>query len=107
MYLIQHDSMESNNAEDLGVVLSLNQAHQQLPRRSQLMLAMLRQVETFSSRFVGESVPQALLDAINNISELQDPVYGEIVLVAKNFICTTSFSHVYSSRGSSNTGIIR
>ena len=76
--------MAKDNAEDLGVVISLNQAHQQLPRRSQLMLAMLRQVETFSSRFVGESVPQALLDAINNISELQDPVYGEIVLVAKN-----------------------
>ena len=56
MYLIQHDSMESNNAEDLGVVLSLNQAHQQLPRWSQLMFAMLRQVETFSSRFVGESI---------------------------------------------------
>jgi len=53
--------------EDLGVVISLNQAHQQLPRWSQLMFAMLRQVETFSSRFVGESFPQALLDAINNI----------------------------------------
>ena len=99
--------MTKDNAKDLGVVISLNQDHQQLPRRSQLMLAMLRQVETFSSRFVGESVPQTLLDAIKNISELQDPVYGEIVLVAKNFICTTSFSHVYSSRGSSNTGIIR
>jgi len=81
--------MAKDNAEDLGVVISLNQAHQQLPRRSQLMLAMLRQVETFSSRFVGESIPQALLDAINNISELQDPVYGEIVLAAKNFIRET------------------
>ena len=51
--------MAKDNAEDLSVVISLNQAHQQFPRRSQLVLAMLRQVETFSSRFVGESIPQA------------------------------------------------
>ena len=51
--------MAKDNAKDLGAVILLNQAHQQLPRRSQLMLAMLRQVETFSSRFVGESIPQA------------------------------------------------
>ena len=81
--------MAKDNAKDLGVVILLNQAHQQLPRRSQLMLAMLRQVETFSSRFVGESISQALLDTINNISELQDPVYGEIVLAVNNFIRDT------------------
>jgi len=79
--------MAKDNGDDLSVVIASNLAHQQLKRRSQLILSMLRQVETFSDRFGGDSFKESLLNALDKLSSLQDKkAYGEVSLAAENII---------------------
>ena len=79
--------MAKDNADNLNKVIMLNQAHQQLARRSRLVLALLREVETFSDRFQDSSLPQELLQVIGQIAHLHDKkTYGEVTLAAENII---------------------
>jgi acetyl-CoA carboxylase/biotin carboxylase 1 len=70
------------NAENLDVVISENLAHQQLKLRSQLILAMIRQLDTFQDRF-GVAVPDSIIDTLDLLSGLKGKDYGEIILAAE------------------------
>lgn len=70
------------NTETLDIVISENLAHQQLKRRSQLLLAMIRQLDTFQDRF-GREVPDDVIEALGKLSTLKDKSYGEIILAAE------------------------
>jgi len=74
------------NAENLDVVISENLAHQQLKMRSQLVLAMLRQVETFADRFGAAQIPKSLLAVLEELSQMKEKEYGEIALAADMII---------------------
>jgi len=74
------------NAEDLDSVIAVNLAHQQLAMRTNLVLAMLRQVETFPDRFGGATFPDELLETLSKLSSLQGKEYGEITLSADSII---------------------
>jgi acetyl-CoA carboxylase/biotin carboxylase 1 len=74
------------NADNLDVVISENLAHQQLKRRSNLVLAMLRQVETFNDRFGAGVLTDELMAALKELSEMKDKAYGEIALSADSII---------------------
>jgi acetyl-CoA carboxylase/biotin carboxylase 1 len=70
------------NAENLDVVISENLAHQQLKLRAQLILAMIRQLDTFEERF-GVPVPDSVIESLDSISLLKGKAYGEIMLAAE------------------------
>ena len=74
------------NADTLDVVISENQAHQQLKMRSKLVLAMLRQVETFADRFGSTELPASLKDVLKQLAGMKEKVYGEIALASDNII---------------------
>jgi acetyl-CoA carboxylase / biotin carboxylase 1 len=74
------------NAETLDVVIAENLAHQQLKARNALILAMLRQVETFADRFGVSQYPAPLLAALEDLGSLKEKAYGEIVLSADTII---------------------
>lgn len=78
--------MAKANVDDLSVVINENQAHQNLASRNKLILAMLRQVETFDDRFGATPLPESVLDAISKLSELKEKSYGEIALAADTII---------------------
>lgn len=75
-------SLTKANAETLGVVIAENQAHQQLATRSQLVLAMIRQLDTFQARF-GVAVPESVIESLDALSGLKGKAYGEIILAAE------------------------
>ena len=64
------------NKDDLDVVIDLNMAHQQLGMRNKLILAMLRQVETFVDRFGLASLPEELIEALTGLTMLKSKQYG-------------------------------
>jgi acetyl-CoA carboxylase/biotin carboxylase 1 len=64
------------NADSLGTVISVNQAHINIKLRNRLILAMLRQVETFYDRYGPSEVPESLEAAIDELSRLKGKVYG-------------------------------
>lgn len=70
------------NAESLGVVIAENMAHQQLALRSQLLLALIRQLDTFQDRF-GVTVPDSIIEALDTLTALKGKAYGEIILAAE------------------------
>mmetsp|Transcript_13003 Transcript_13003/g.28230 ORF Transcript_13003/g.28230 Transcript_13003/m.28230 type:complete len:2095 (-) Transcript_13003:158-6442(-) len=70
------------NAETLDVVIAENLAHQQLALRSQLILAMIRQLDTFQDRF-GVVVPDSIIEALDSLSVLKGKDYGEVILAAE------------------------
>jgi len=70
------------NEEDLGVVISDNLAHRNLATRSQLILAVIRQLDTYKNRF-GTDVPDAVLEALDQLKSLKGKAYGEISLAAE------------------------
>ena len=70
------------NAENLDVVISENLAHQQLKLRAQLILAMIRQLDTFEERF-GVPVPDSVIESLDSISLLKGKAYGEIMHAAE------------------------
>ncbi len=74
------------NAENLDVVIAENLAHQQLPMRTKLVLAMLRQVESFNDRFGVNQIPAPLLEALETLAGMEGKAYGEIKLAADNII---------------------
>ena len=73
------------NLGNLDVVISEIRAHQQLKSRSALILAMLRQVETFAFRF-GEPLPADLISALESLAQMNGKEYGQIVISADMII---------------------
>lgn len=74
------------NADNLDVVIAENLAHQQLPMRTKLVLAMLRQVESFNDRFGVNQFPAPLLEALEVLARMEGKEYGEIKLAADSII---------------------
>lgn len=70
------------NAENLDVVISENQAHQQLTSRKNLVVAMLRQVATFGDRFGSTVIPENLQASLKSLTNMKEKAYGELALAA-------------------------
>jgi len=73
------------NIDNLDVAVSEILAHQQLKLRSKLMLALLRQVETFSFRF-SEPLSDDLLALVQQLATMEGQAYGSIVVAADMLI---------------------
>ena len=78
-------SLTKANTESLDVVIAENLAHQNLVLRTQLLLAMIRQLDTFQDRF-GKSVPDSVIDALDTLATLKGKSYGEIILAAEETV---------------------
>lgn len=78
--------MAKANADSLETVIGLNLAHIKLAKRTRLMNALLRQVETFPDRFNDGSISAELEEALGGITGLKNKVYGELGLAASNII---------------------
>jgi acetyl-CoA carboxylase/biotin carboxylase 1 len=74
------------NADDLGVVIAGNLAHQQLAMRTKLVLAMLRQAESFSERFGVSQIPDDLLAALETLAAMEGKEYKEVALAVDTII---------------------
>jgi acetyl-CoA carboxylase/biotin carboxylase 1 len=74
------------NSKNLGVVIAENQAHQQLSTRNRLVLAMLRQVDTFDDRYGMSDLPADLVTVLQSLSELKGKAYGEIAIAADSIV---------------------
>ena len=74
------------NPDDLSTVIGVNQAHINVNLRNRLILSMLRQVETFASRYGTASLPDSLVSALEELSVLEGKAYGELVLAADSLI---------------------
>jgi acetyl-CoA carboxylase / biotin carboxylase 1 len=75
-----------DNKDSLDAVIETSMAHQQLGMRNKLILAILRQVETFPDRFEMTAIPSQMLDALTSLTKLQSKQYGEIVLSSSSII---------------------
>jgi len=73
------------NAENLDVAIGEILAHQQLKLRSNFVLAMLRQIETFTFRF-GKPLSTELLEVVEKLSSLEGKDYGQIGIAADMLI---------------------
>jgi acetyl-CoA carboxylase / biotin carboxylase 1 len=69
------------NIDNLEIVVDEILAHQQLKLRSNLIQAMLRQVENFSFRF-GERLPDGLLASVKQLAQLSGSPYGQLAVAA-------------------------
>jgi len=79
--------MTKDNAEDLDAVISTNLAHQQLAQRSQLVLAMLRQVASLQDKVGASQLGESVLSTLQQLANLSDKnAYGEITLSAESII---------------------
>lgn len=78
--------MTKANSDDLSVVIAENQAHQQLSLRSRLVLALLRQVETFGDRFKSTELSAELDAVMQELTALKQKVYGEIAIAADSIL---------------------
>jgi acetyl-CoA carboxylase/biotin carboxylase 1 len=74
------------NSDSLHIVIAENLAKLKLKNRVQLVLAMLRQVEVFPSRFGGARFPSDLLTVLGSLAAMKDKEYGEIALLADDII---------------------
>jgi len=78
--------MAKANAGNLGVVISENQAHQQLKLRNRLVLSLIRQVETFADRFKSAGISADLEAALTELASLKEKVYGEVAIAADTIL---------------------
>ena len=79
--------MTKDNADSLDVVIATNLAHQQLKRRSGLILSLIREIETFDDRFGQGPLPAPLYDALETLTKFEDKkTYGDVALAAENFV---------------------
>lgn len=78
--------LTKKNIDTLNIVIAENQAHQQLAARSKLVLAMLRQIETFSDRYGSFEIQDNLKTALKQLASMKEKVYGEITLAADSII---------------------
>jgi acetyl-CoA carboxylase / biotin carboxylase 1 len=73
------------NIDNLKIVVDEILAHQQVKLRSNLIQAMLRQVETFAFRF-GERLPEDLLESVKKLASLSGSPYGQLGVAADMII---------------------
>lgn len=78
-------SLTKANAETLDVVIAENLAHQNLKMRSQLLLAMFRQLATFQERY-GSAIPESVIEALDKLTSLKGKEYGEVILAAEETV---------------------
>jgi len=78
--------LTKTNIDNLEVAVNEIQAHKHLKIRSALVLAVLRQAETFHYRF-GGSLPQTVLDAVQKLTGMGGKEYGELVVASDMLIC--------------------
>lgn len=78
--------MAKANTDSLDVVVKENQAHMSLQIRNRLVLAMIREVETFGDRFRSPEIPADLEAALTEVAELKEKVYGELSIAADNLL---------------------
>lgn len=79
--------MTKDNVDSLDTVIALNLAHQQVKMRSNLILSVIRQIESFASRFGQGNIPESLYEVLASLSSLSDKrTYGEVTLGAENLI---------------------
>eukprot|EP00543_Licmophora_paradoxa_P006771 CAMPEP_0202445904 /NCGR_PEP_ID=MMETSP1360-20130828/4612_1 /ASSEMBLY_ACC=CAM_ASM_000848 /TAXON_ID=515479 /ORGANISM="Licmophora paradoxa, Strain CCMP2313" /LENGTH=2079 /DNA_ID=CAMNT_0049062311 /DNA_START=41 /DNA_END=6280 /DNA_ORIENTATION=+ len=74
------------NIDSLDIVIAENQAHQHLSQRASLVLALLRQVGTFSDRFGTSDMSDDLKTSLKSLAEMKGKMYGEIALAADEII---------------------
>jgi acetyl-CoA carboxylase/biotin carboxylase 1 len=74
------------NSDTLDVVIAESLAHQELKMRTRLILAILRQIETFADRFGVSQLPDSLLTVVDQLSALKGKMYGEIALATDTII---------------------
>ena len=73
------------NADNLEIVIAENLAHMKLKQRTSLVMAMLRELETFPDRF-GTFVPTELMPLLQDLASMKDKSYGEVSLAADSII---------------------
>jgi len=79
--------LTKDNAETLDDVISLNQAHAQITKRSEVMISMMRQIDLFNDRFGQGSIPSSVFEALETLTKFQDKrVYGEVAIAAEKII---------------------
>ena len=78
--------MAKANTDSLDVVIKENQAHLAIQTRNRLVLAMIREVDTFGDRFRSPEIPADLEAALNEVAALKEKVYGEISLAADTLL---------------------
>lgn len=78
-------ALTKSNAETLDIVIAENFAHQNLKMRSQLLLAMIRQLANFQERF-GAAAPDSVIEALDKLTGLKGKEYGEIILAAEETV---------------------
>ena len=81
--------LAKDNSASLETVVDINRAHGLKDARSKLVLGLLRQVETFSDRFGESTLPDDLLAALDQLSNLTGREYGEITIAADSIIRQT------------------
>jgi acetyl-CoA carboxylase/biotin carboxylase 1 len=74
------------NTNNLEVVISEGQAHQQLANRKKLVLSLLRQVGTLSERFGSTEMAPELKTVLKTMADMKEKAYGEIALAADELI---------------------
>jgi acetyl-CoA carboxylase/biotin carboxylase 1 len=74
------------NPDNLDVVIAENLAHMQMKSRNALIMAVLRQIETFKDRFGMEEIPDGLITILTDLASLKEKVYGDISLTADAII---------------------
>lgn len=78
--------MAKANTNSLDVVVADNEAHMALPLRNRLILAMIREVETFGDRFRSAVIPAELETALEQVAGLKEKVYGELSIAADSLL---------------------
>lgn len=81
--------MAKANSGKLGVVVAENQAHMSLGLRNRLILATIREIETFSDRFRSSEISAELEAALHEIAVLKEKAYGELSIAADSLIRQT------------------
>jgi len=74
------------NKDSLESVIDIVMAHQGLPLRNKLLLAMLRQLEGFPDRFGVIEMPSSLLNTLKQLTKLESKAYGEVAIAAGEII---------------------
>ncbi|CAJ1961615.1 unnamed protein product [Cylindrotheca closterium] len=78
--------MTKANAKTLDVVVAENQAHMAISFRNRLILATIREIETFGDRFRSSDIPAELEAALVEVAGLKEKIYGELKLAADSLL---------------------
>jgi acetyl-CoA carboxylase/biotin carboxylase 1 len=74
------------NKANLGTVIDLAQAQDQLLMREKFVSAVLRQVDNFATRVIRAPFPEEFVAALTRLTTLKGKAYGELKLIASDMI---------------------